>query len=56
MTGIIFFFLAGFAALGFLIVVWRHKKMPLVLKAILILAALGIVAYVGSILFAVAPK
>lgn len=56
MTGIIFLFLGGLAAFGFLVVIWRHKKMPLVLKAILILAALAIVAYVASILFAVAPK
>ena len=56
MTGFIFFILAGLVALGFLIVVWRNKKMPAILRVILVLAALGIVAYVGSFLFAVAPK
>lgn len=56
MTGLIFLFLAGLAAFGFLVLVWRHKKMPVVLTVILILAALAIVAYVGSILLAVAPK
>lgn len=58
MSGTIFLFLAGLAAFGFLFVVWQQRKMPPVLRALLIIAALVIVAYVGWILFAAmtAPK
>lgn len=56
MTGTIFLFLAGLTAFGFLFVVWQQRKMPAILRAILIIAALAIVAYVGWILFVVAPK
>jgi len=48
--GILFLIFAGLAALGFLIVVFRRKQMPAPLRAILIIAAVAIVVYVGWIL------
>lgn len=56
MTGLIFLFLGGLAAFGFLILLWQHKKMPALLRAILMIGAILIVAYVAWILFAAAPK
>jgi hypothetical protein len=47
MTGLIFLVLGGIAAFGFLIVVWRRREMPAILRTILIVAALAIVLYVG---------
>ena len=47
MTGPIFLLLGGIAAFGFLIVVWRRRQMPAILRAILIIAAVAIVVYVG---------
>jgi heme/copper-type cytochrome/quinol oxidase subunit 4 len=43
-----FFFsiLAGLTALAFLVVVWRRRQMPVLLRAILIIAAVAIVGYV----------
>ena len=56
MTGIIFLFLGGLAAFGFLILLWQHRKMPILLRAILMIGAIAIVAYVAWILIASAPK
>ena len=50
MFAIIVLFLAGLTALGFLVVVWRRRQMPLFLRAILIIGAMAIVAYISSIL------
>jgi hypothetical protein len=52
-TALIFLFLAGLTALGFLIQVWRHReKMPAPMRAILMIGAAGIVAYVAWIIAA----
>ncbi len=40
-------FLAGLAALGFLVVVFRRKQMPVLLRGVLVIAAVAIVVYVG---------
>jgi hypothetical protein len=44
---ILFLFLAGLAALGFLFVVGRNRTMPPVLRIVLIIAAIAIFAYVA---------
>ena len=49
---IIFFFLGGVLALGFLIVVWRKRHWPIFLRAILTLAAAAIVIYVAWVFVA----
>jgi uncharacterized membrane protein len=47
-TALIFLFLAGLTALGFLIQVWRRReKIPALLRSILIIGAAAIVAYVA---------
>ncbi|MEY2546624.1 MAG: hypothetical protein QOG48_1741 [Verrucomicrobiota bacterium] len=51
MTATFFLALAGLAAFGFLIVVWRRREMPAILRAILIIAAAAIVIYVAWILW-----
>jgi hypothetical protein len=43
----IFLILGGLVALGFLLLVWRRRQMPVLLRAILILAAAAIVIYVA---------
>ena len=53
MLPIIFLLLAGLTALGFLSVVWRRREMPAPLRAILIVVAVGVVAYVAWTLVAV---
>ena len=51
--GIIFFFLSGLLAFGFLTIVWRKRHWPIFLRAILTLAAAVIVIYVAWIFVAV---
>jgi DMSO reductase anchor subunit len=46
MSGTVFLILGGLAALGFLVLLWQHRKMPLILRAILSIAAAVIVIYV----------
>jgi LPXTG-motif cell wall-anchored protein len=54
MSGTIFLVLGGLVALGFLVVVWRRRQMPVLLRAILIIGAAGIVIYVAwTLVFAV---
>jgi hypothetical protein len=43
----IFLLLGGLVALGFLIVVWRRRQMPVPLRAILVIAAAAMVVYVA---------
>jgi hypothetical protein len=50
--GIIFFFLSGLLAFGFLTIVWRKRHWPIFLRAILTLVAAAIVIYVGWTLVA----
>jgi len=52
MIGIFFLVLAGLVALGFLVVVYRRKQMPMPLRAILMIGAVATVVYVGWILLA----
>ena len=47
MSATIFLVLGGLVALGFLILVWRRRQMPVLLRAILIVAAAAIVIYVA---------
>ena len=47
---IIFFFLGGLLALGFLAVVWKKRQWPVLLRAILTVVALFIVIYVALVL------
>lgn len=47
---IIFFFLGGLLALGFLAVVWRKRQWPILLRAILTVVAFLIVIYVAWVL------
>jgi hypothetical protein len=47
MNATIFVLLGGLVALGFLIVVWRRRQMPALLRAILIIGAAAIVLFVG---------
>lgn len=47
MSGSIFLVLGGLAALGFLILVWQRRQMPILLRAILIIGAAAIVIYVA---------
>ncbi|MEP6602744.1 MAG: hypothetical protein ABJB69_02235 [Spartobacteria bacterium] len=54
MSGTFFLFLGGLVALAFLVLIWRRRKMPMLLRAILIIAAAAIVIFVGWTLFAVA--
>lgn len=50
MSGTFFLVLAGLVAFGFLILVWRRRQMPALLRAILIVAAAAIVVYVACVL------
>ena len=47
MSGSIFLVLGGLVAFAFLILVWRRRQMPILLRAILIIAAAAIVIYVA---------
>ncbi|GEM_PF-4496020 len=47
MSGTFFLGLGGLVAFGFLIVVWRRREMPALLRAILIIGAAAIVIYVA---------
>ncbi len=47
MSGSIFLVLGGLVAFGFLIVVWRRREMPILLRAILIIGAAAIVIFVA---------
>jgi hypothetical protein len=49
---IVFLVLAGLTAFAFLLLVWRRRQMPVILRAILIIGATAIVIYIGSILLA----
>ena len=53
MFALVILFLAGLTAFGFLIVVWRRRQMPVLLRAILIIGATAIVAYISSIILSV---
>jgi hypothetical protein len=58
MSGIIFLILGGIAAAGFLIVVWRRRQMPAILRVMLVIAAGAIVLFVGwtlAVMFTAAP-
>ena len=46
MLPIVFLFLAGLSALGFLEVVRRRREMPPLLRAVLIIAAVAILVFV----------
>ena len=47
MSGMIFLVLGGLLALGFLILAWQRRQMPVLLRAILIIGAAAIVIYVA---------
>ncbi|MDP9254276.1 MAG: hypothetical protein M3O66_04990 [Verrucomicrobiota bacterium] len=47
MGATIFLVLGGLSAFGFLVLVWRRRQMPVLLRAILIIAAAAIVIYVA---------
>lgn len=47
MSATIFLFLGGLVAFGFLTLVWQRRQMPVLLRAILIIAAAAIVIFVA---------
>lgn len=47
MSATIFLFLGGLVAFGFLTLVWQRRQMPVLLRTILIIAAVAIVIHVA---------
>jgi ABC-type transport system involved in cytochrome c biogenesis permease subunit len=56
MSGIVILFLAGLCALAFVVVAMRRKQTARPLRAILLLVAAGIVAYVAWLFLAGTAK
>ena len=56
MNGVVILFLAGLTALAFLVVAFRRAQPSGTLRGILLLVAVGIVAYIGWIFFSAITK